>query len=500
MRRLAVLLAAVLAGCVTRDTRPARTPTKAALFITADVHGYLGPCGCSENMRGGVSRLAAQVDRARASGEPVFLLDSGDALFGAPSIPEAAVGQQERKAKALADAFRAMGLSVRAPGPLDDARGAAFREGLGLPELKPGEVRWLDAGGFKLAVVSADDVAKADAVAVKARADGASFVVALVPLPFDAALRAAVDASSLDLVVADRPKNELAAEENRAAGGAVKVVQVQNKGRSVLRVDLSLRDGNRVEWLRGSAEHERELTALDERIELLRGQVNEPGLDEQLKVLKKAKLDDLVARRQALADEPLPVPADRSAATLRFVPLEASLPQDPKVLAIETAYDRDVGLLNLEWAKQHGQDCEAPTLERPGFVGSAQCLGCHPDAARAWQAMKHARAYEALVAKGKQYHLDCVACHVTGWQQPGGVCRIDKTAGREGVGCESCHGPGSQHVRMPTKQTMPRAVAPATCTACHDHENSPSFEYETYLKKLIVPGHGLPPVRDGGAG
>lgn len=493
MRRLAaLLLATLLAGCMSRDTRPARAPAKATLFITADVHGYLGPCGCSENMRGGVARLAAQVDKARATGEPVFFLDSGDGLFSAASIPEAGVGQQERKAKALADAFRAMGLTARAPGTLDDARGAAFREGLGLPELKPGEVRWLDAGGFRLAVVSAKDVAQADALAAKARADDAAFVLALVPLPFDAALRAAVDAKNLDLVVADRPKSELAAEENRAAGGAVKVVQVQNKGRSVLRVDLSLRDGHRVEWLKGSSEQERELAALDERIELMRGQVNEPGLDERLKVLKKAKLDDLVARRQALADAPLPVPADRNAATLRFVPLEASLPQDPKVLAIETAYDRDVGLLNLAWAKAHGQDCDAPTLERPGYVGSAACLGCHPDATRAWKAMKHAQSYEALVEKGKQYHLDCVSCHVTGWQQPGGVCRIDKTEGREEVGCEACHGPGSKHTLIPTKQFIQRAVTPATCTGCHDHENSPSFEFETYLKKIVVPGHGLP--------
>lgn len=493
-----MLLAALLAACVVRDTRPARAPTKVTLFVTADVRGSLGPCGCSENMRGGMARLAAQVEQARASGVPVFLLDAGDALFGTASIPEAAVGQQERKARALAEAFRTMGLSARAAGPLDDARGAAFRESLGLPEVKPGEVRWLEAGAFRIAVVSDDDVGKADAVAAKARAEGASFVVALVLLPFDAALRAAADASSVDLVVAGRPKDELAAEENRAAGGPVKVVQIQSKGRSVLRVDLSLRDGNRVEWSQGSAERERELSALDERLELLRGQVNEPGLDEQLKALKKAKLDELVARRQALAEAPLPVPADRNSATLRFIPLEASLPQDAKVLAIEAAYDRDVGLLNLAWAKEHGQDCDMPTPEKPGHVGSTGCLGCHPGAARAWQATKHAGAYEALVQKGKQYHLDCVPCHVTGWQQPGGVCRIDKTEGREGVGCESCHGPGSTHVQLPTKLTMPRTVAPATCTGCHDRENSPFFELETYRKKIVVPGHGMPLAPDGG--
>lgn len=499
-RRAALALATLLAACATRDTRPPRLPASATLLISADVRGYLGPCGCSENMRGGVSRMAAQVAKARAGGGPVFFLDAGDALFGAPSIPDDAVPQQERKAKALAEAFRAMGLTARAPGPMDDARGAAFRQSLALPELPVGEVRWLDAAGYRLAVVSAATVAAADAVAAKARADGAAFVVALVPLPFDEALRGAADAASVDLVVADRPKSELAAEENRLAGGAVKVVQVQNKGRSLLRVDLSLRDDNRVEWLKGSSERERELAALDERIELMRTQVNEPGLAEELKALKKAKLDDLVARRQALADEPLPVPQDRNAATVRFVPLEASLPQDPAVQAIETAYDRDVGLLNLAWAKEHGKACDPPDLGREGYVGSQACVGCHPDAARVWKPTKHAQAYATLEAKGKQYHLDCVTCHVTGWQQPGGVCRIDDVDGRDEVGCESCHGPGWKHTQMPVKDHIRRGREANTCTGCHDHENSPSFEFESYLAKIVGPGHGLPMPRDGGVG
>jgi len=65
----------------------------------------------------------------------VHLFDTGDGLFGAQQLPEDAVPQQERKARALADAWKAMGLTLRATGPLDDARGAAFRESLKLPEL-----------------------------------------------------------------------------------------------------------------------------------------------------------------------------------------------------------------------------------------------------------------------------------------------------------------------------------------------------------------------------
>ncbi len=271
----------------------------------------------------------------------------------------------------------------------------------------------------------------------------------------------------------------------------MKLVQVQNKGRSLLRVDLSLRDGSRPTWLKGSGEQERELATLDERIELLRGQVNEPGVSEALRSLKKAKLDDLLQRRAELANAPITWPTTGNAAAFRFVAIETTLPQDPTVAALEQAYDRDVGQFNLAWAREHGKACEPPTAERPGFVGTAVCGSCHPDALTVWQGTRHPHAFEDLEAKGKQYHLDCIGCHVSGWQQPGGVCRIDQTEQRREVGCESCHGPGSAHVALPTRATIRRG-SKEVCVGCHDHENSTHFEYESYLAKIRGPGHGAP--------
>ena len=103
---------------------------------------------------------------------------------------------------------------------------------------------------------------------------------------------------------------------------------------------------------------------------------------------------------------------------------------------------------------------------------------------------KHPRAYEALQNEGKQYHLDCVGCHVTGWKQPQGVCRIDQTEGRREVGCEMCHGAGSLHAAGPTKTNIKSDVTAATCTGCHDAENSPHFDFDAYVAKILGPGHG----------
>ena len=479
-------LALLLASCTTRETKPTSSaPKKVTLFFTAEVRGYLGPCGCSESMRGGISRAAFQVASACEAGPPVYLFDTGDGLFGASTIPEEAVPQQERKAKTLADAWKVMGLTLRATGPLDDARGVAFRERLALPELASGTFKVLDRVG----VISAPTVDAARPLAVQARSAGALFVVAMVPLPFELLLREATAAPELDLLVSSRSKDAFAAEESRLAGGTTKVAQVQSKGRSLLRVDVFLQDGARVEWLRGDGERDRELYSLDQRIELVRAQLNEPMLGEELKALRKGKLEEIIGRRKVLAETPLPVPEGKDSVTARFIPLEATYPKQESVRALETAYDVDVGLINLAWAKAHGVSCPPATKERRGFVGTALCITYHAEPEEVWKKTKHPRAYASLVEVGKQNHLDCISCHVTGWQQPQGVCRIDQTAGREEVGCESCHGAGDVHSKNPTKENIARGDE-KTCRGCHDRENSPTFDFDRYVEKILGKGHG----------
>jgi len=149
--------------------------------------------------------------------------------------------------------------------------------------------------------------------------------------------------------------------------------------------------------------------------------------------------------------------------------------------------------MNLEWARAHGQDCPAPAKGQAAFVGNAACAECHAESFPVWDASKHHQAWKTLEEVGKQYHLNCTGCHVTGWEKPGGVCRLDKVAGRENVGCESCHGPGSLHVEDPSSDNVIAKPGQAVCVTCHNRENSPHFDFATYLPKVLGPGHGVPP-------
>jgi predicted CXXCH cytochrome family protein len=479
----------LLAGCSTRETRADGSqtgPKQVTLFFTSEVRGYLGPCGCAENMRGGISRAAYQVAQARAAKTgPVHLIDCGDALFGDLNIPEAAVPQQERKAKALVDSWKAMGLSLRTVGPLDDARGKAFHDAFALPEVSSGSLKVLDG----VAVISAPSMAEALKLVSAAKNSGGQFVVAVIPLPYEQLLHEAIEAPGIGLVISAKSRDAFSSEESRIAGGKTKVAQVQSKGRSLLKVIVSLRGGE-VEWLRGDGERDRELYALDQRIELLRVQVNEPGLGDELKRLRKAKLEEIMVRREELAATPIVVPKDKSSVSARFLPLESNFPKDPAVQAVEKDYDVDVGLINLAYAKEKGVSCPPATDEKPGFVGTAACTECHLEALAVWKTTKHANAYAALQTVGKENHLDCVSCHVTGWQQPQGVCRIDQTEGRRDIGCESCHGPGSAHAKKPSKANISRSPEAKVCAGCHDRDNSPTFDFETYVARVLGHGHG----------
>lgn len=493
IRKLALLLSAGVAWA--GSAPPANdAQDRAVLFISSDMRGYLAPCGCSENMRGGVPRAAHQIQEARRSGAKVFYFDAGDSLFPKTKLLPDQVPQEERKAKALAEAFKQMGLDARAAGERDDARGVAFRKKLGLPELAFGQARVFEADGQKLAVAAGDSAKTLAAATKKAKAEGAQFVVGLFHGTFADAQKAANDHSvQANLIVASHAASELDGDDNRLLKTRIPVAQVQSKGRSLMRVDVSFaKEDSSFELLSTQADAERELAAMSERIALLNRQINLPGMSPEAKKLRQQKLEELVVRREALAAQKAPTVEGKDAYAIRFIPLEATLPSDKAAKELLTAYDRDVAQLNLAWAKKFGKDCPPPKKGQPGFVGNASCQECHEEAFPVWEASKHAHGYETLVEANKQFHLDCVGCHVTGFRQPGGVCRVDKVKGREDVGCESCHGPGSLHAEDPAAENISLGNTAEACVGCHDAENSPHFDFATYLPQVLGPGHGKP--------
>jgi hypothetical protein len=161
-------------------------------------------------------------------------------------------------------------------------------------------------------------------------------------------------------------------------------------------------------------------------------------------------------------------------------------------------------------ALQQRKQREALLPTSAAYVGSAACAGCHPAEHATWEEQPHARALGSLVAKGAQDDPACLACHTTGFGRPGGFPKDGVAAEHEdlaAVGCESCHGPGGDHVGETARKIgtivslgdkCDSCVILEICGSCHDDANDPGFEFEVQAKidaqrhGTIEPGTGEP--------
>jgi hypothetical protein len=146
------------------------------------------------------------------------------------------------------------------------------------------------------------------------------------------------------------------------------------------------------------------------------------------------------------------------------------------------------------------------------FVGAKACAACHNSGGEGensfgvWQTSGHAQAFKTLVSctenqardlgdlklwvvtmgNGERYGLPnpaqeskhCLPCHATGFGV-GAKLLGPSFDLKDGIQCESCHGPGSAHVEAKTGSKSAEASAPlkqykdesaimAKCSTCHN--------------------------------
>ena len=152
-----------------------------------------------------------------------------------------------------------------------------------------------------------------------------------------------------------------------------------------------------------------------------------------------------------------------------------------------------------------------PTGRR--FAGSAACAECHQSSYDIWIDTPHATALETLEEQSPRRDGDpeCLSCHVVGWApqrfEPfeGGFASMATTPHLAHQGCENCHGPAAAHtavergdVRASTTERdrlrkelvlsidTPEGKQKAinNCLECHDLDNSPEFDFDTYWPQV----------------
>jgi hypothetical protein len=86
----------------------------------------------------------------------------------------------------------------------------------------------------------------------------------------------------------------------------------------------------------------------------------------------------------------------------------------------------------------------------------------------------------------------CVRCHATAKQSGLPPTTLGGFRTLDGVGCESCHGPGETHVAAGggtdniegLGDDCPVCVIEAVCTSCHTRKWSPDWELDARLRAI----------------
>jgi len=435
---------------------------KLAIVITGRQDGYLEPCGCAglDRMKGGLSRRHSMFQTLRQAGWPILGIDVGGLCKG--------FGRQaELKFHTTVEAMRTMGYSAIGLGFSDLRFPAAELVSVAAGvNGKPGPFVSANVGllGFAANITPQSRILNADGIKVG--------ITSVLGTEFQRAI--------------NNPEIELADPEAALA----KVLPDMKKESDLLillahatmkeSIELAKRFPNfdLVVTAGGAPEPPAKPVPI-EGTKALMIEVGEKGMD----AIVIGLFDD--------SEQPL---------RYQRVPLDSRFPASREMRLLMTAYQDQ--LRELGFAGLGIRSVPHPRAEIQGkFVGSKKCQDCHEKSYKIWKKSGHAKAYQTLASQDppRQFDPECISCHVIGWHPhhyfpyESGYLSVEKTPEMLEVGCESCHGPGEAHVKAEMggdtalQAKLQKAMVitkeearKQQCLECHDIDNSPDFNFETY--------------------
>lgn len=459
------------------------------ICLTGETHGYLEPCGCSENQSGGISRRADLFRQIDERGWQRTALDLGGTLRRNHL-------QSQIKFESLLDALGLMSYGALGMGIEELQLDPGFLLAMGTPDKIPliGSNTVLFGGGLETPqphkMITVGDI-KIGVVSIV----GNSYKEQVVRQPIDE----------------NSPPDVDLGEPSTIIEAQLSALDEENGGESPnLMVLLS----------HAELEESRKLAANFPRFDLVvsAGGVEDPsGVPEQIgegktmlvTVGQKGKHTGVVGY----------FPDTDRRLRFELIELDKHRFQDtPAMREVMRSYQ---SRLEDERIADQMRRTIHPTEAR--FVGAETCGKCHTKAYGKWSTTGHASAYKVLETgrKGEEadwisrvYDPECLCCHVTGWNPEqlipyeSGFVNMETTPHLAGQQCENCHGPGSIHTEL-EQARVAGTVKPQDeeliawrkslhlnqeiaekqiCNRCHDLDNSPHFEFAEYWKKIAHPG------------
>ena len=517
---VAAIASSACSGCRTTPTPKGPAETSAPtvrLYLISDLAGALEPCGCTKDQLGGLDHVGAWIVSERAKAPASGVVSAGPLFFMDPTLQPDHAAQDTSKAETIAASLKSLGFLGFAPAKNDWAAGASELAKLGaesggalllanakgaVPGSQASVLRDIDGVKVGLIGVSLPDVPGVDAKPpiesikesiASLKKQGAQVIVALASVGRGEAKRIADLAPDLTAIVVGSAggsgdQNTLAPPPERI--GNVIVAETGNHLTSLAVLDLYLRDGSSTFADATGLEQGRKRDELARRIGELRVKIAAWERDGKLAKsdidARHADLTKLEAERAALDVRPPPQKGSFFRYTVREV--RDSLGKDPGITAQMLSYYKKVNDTNR--VAFEGRMPRPHTANEPAYLGVEVCTTCHIEAREFWDKTRHAKAYATLSGQFKEMNLDCVSCHVTGYEAPGGstVTHVERL---KDVQCEQCHGPGGHHALQPKKVSIPvPKPKPDSCLACHHPPHVEQFDAAAKMEDILGPGHG----------
>jgi hypothetical protein len=436
--------------------QPRLAPGRPLTFLlTCDVHGRLVPCGCFSGQLGGLTRIATMFGPKAADEVRV---DAGDAISGSADF-------EQIQYRYIQQAFERLGYDALNVGQREARLGATQ-----LRELK---------AHSPVTMLSANLLDKAsgaplfDAYKIVQRA---GWRVALVGV---------LDGHGLG----DNLGDGLAIEEMEVTLGRI---LPQLKGRVDCIVLLAFADEAAMTRLA------RQFYELDV---ILGGNVRQPSQqlvkENRSLILATTNESRAIGVLQVVSRVPHSLGALKGEVHL----VSDQIPQDENIAALAVAYRREIANTKLAIDDPGAlRDDMVPGVQpRNAYAGTESCGQCHPSAYQAWRQSGHAHAFDTLTASRTDADPNCIGCHTVGFGTATGYRReVGASSPFTNVGCESCHGPGAEHVKLRRVggeiTAHFRPVGAGDCQKCHHGEFSRPFDFATFWPNIAHGKEATVPV------
>lgn len=468
------------------------------LVYSHDVNGELEPCGCKKNPLGGLAKMATILDSLKQI-QDLLVVDAGNLLFKSQNMTSVQEEEWILKAELLMQTQKKFGLDAINVGIKDLTNGLKFLQDkskafevpyissnvVGVDSKKLAFEKYIikNVSGIKVGIFGVtqgitpkpsgvdwdvlDFATSAKETAKELKSKGCEIIIILADVSKQPFEKMITSMQEVDFAVLGHDQYRV----NPEVVGQTTILRTRDRGRAIGTLEIGTGSNNSKPIFTNVTTTKR-------------------AYDQTLKRLEKASdnLKTNIQKGLESTKKKLEEETQNNYYAFELIDLSTSVADREDIRAEIDAVTLKVAEISRNKRALHNADY--PSDPNRIFVGEKSCKECHTKQYKFWLETGHSRAYAILERENKQFSVDCVGCHVTGWEEEGGFYQPKEVGNLKNVQCESCHGPGKFHIEAELKnrkKTIRRIPDEKKCLKCHTDEQTDGFNYPVFIEIVSCP-------------